>query len=449
VVERGDAGARGGQQRLVAVAVFVVGIAPVGQEGQHEVVAGAGEEVHFEAFDLVGDRVEVGQHRRHRHQRAQRGRHAVAQLEAGQRHRAELAAEAAVHDGHGEVRGWHHGEQAEPEARPGPDAERQQGGDRHGREAAGQRRDHRQVTLDAGGDAQARQPFLEGHAAAELSFERAAPCAEQVLPGVGVAAAQHLVDRQRVVGCCAAARHHRGDDVFFAAAAAARERFDGMAVAVARREVHRPEVADRRERRVDGADALEEVVPVDDCHAAHAGDAVLHGQVGRPLPQQLVGDDALLAAALRRQPFVEPGQRRRDLRIVVAQAHHHLRRERAPQGATRRPGDCRRWTAVAAGHRVAGDRMARHRAAGHRGAQHRGDEIVGGRALGAVADHSLRGAAYVLDEHEPQHDRHRPQLADGQRLHLLVGAHEGDEQFRIEVAVAVGHVGAGQPEHPR
>ena len=45
--------------------------------------------------------------------------------------------------------------------------------------------------------------------------------------------------------------------------------------------------------------------------------------------------------------------------------------------------------------------------------------------------------------------RDRPEFADRQRLHLLVGAHEAAQHLGIEVAVGVGDEGPGQAEHPR
>ena len=45
--------------------------------------------------------------------------------------------------------------------------------------------------------------------------------------------------------------------------------------------------------------------------------------------------------------------------------------------------------------------------------------------------------------------RDRPELADRQRLHVLVGAHEAAQHLGVEVAVGVGDEGPGEAEHAR
>ena len=61
----------------------------------------------------------------------------------------------------------------------------------------------------------------------------------------------------------------------------------------------------------------------------------------------------------------------------------------------------------------------------------------------------FRRAPEVLDEEDPQRDRNRPELADRERLHALVGAHEADERLGIEVAVGVRDERPGQTEDSR
>src|ERR1700676_874755 len=68
-------------------------------------------------------------------------------------------------------------------------------------------------------------------------------------------------------------------------------------------------------------------------------------------------------------------------------------------------------------------------------------------ARGTTAHDACRGAAEVFHEYDPQRDRHRPQLADGQWLNALIGAHETAQCFRIESAVGVRDECPGHAEY--
>ena len=74
---------------------------------------------------------------------------------------------------------------------------------------------------------------------------------------------------------------------------------------------------------------------------------------------------------------------------------------------------------------------------------------VGLLARRSAADDALGRAPQVLDQHDPQRDRHRPELADRERLHALVGAHEAAERLRVEAAVGVRDERPGQAEDAR
>ena len=76
-------------------------------------------------------------------------------------------------------------------------------------------------------------------------------------------------------------------------------------------------------------------------------------------------------------------------------------------------------------------------------------ELVGGLAVGPAAHDPFGESAQVLDVQDAQADGDRPELADGQRLHLLVGVDHPPQAVGIEPAVGVGDVRPRQPEHPR
>ena len=64
--------------------------------------------------------------------------------------------------------------------------------------------------------------------------------------------------------------------------------------------------------------------------------------------------------------------------------------------------------------------------------------------------HDLLGETpEVLHEHQPEGNGHRPQLADGERLHALESADEALQRVRLESAVRVSHEGPGEAEHAR
>ena len=58
-------------------------------------------------------------------------------------------------------------------------------------------------------------------------------------------------------------------------------------------------------------------------------------------------------------------------------------------------------------------------------------------------------APEILDQHDPQGDRHGPQLADGQRLHRLVGEQVAAQRLGVEVAVRMRHQRPRRAKHPR
>ena len=76
-------------------------------------------------------------------------------------------------------------------------------------------------------------------------------------------------------------------------------------------------------------------------------------------------------------------------------------------------------------------------------------ELVGHLPRRPAAHDLLGEAAEVLDEEDAEADRDRPELADRQRLDLLVGAHHAPQALRVETAVGVGDVRPGDTEDPR
>ena len=113
------------------------------------------------------------------------------------------------------------------------------------------------------------------------------------------------------------------------------------------------------------------------------------------------------------------------------------------------PASCsrRRWTRRTANARATANARVhgRHR----RGrpvigeSEHLVGDTVGGLTRLTLEYDPFREAAKVLHEHDAQRDRHGPQLADRERRHVLVGAHEATECVRVEAAVGERDVGPG------
>ena len=73
--------------------------------------------------------------------------------------------------------------------------------------------------------------------------------------------------------------------------------------------------------------------------------------------------------------------------------------------------------------------------------------IASACASAGAAGHDPRcDAPQVLDQHDAQRDGDGPQLADGERLDLLVGPHVASQRFGIEQAVGVGDERPGEAE---
>jgi hypothetical protein len=134
-------------------------------------------------------------------------------------------------------------------------------------------------------------------------------------------------------------------------------------------------------------------------------------------------DDVLRRRPLRVQPLIEPAQGRSHCAILLPEPLDELHRE---GGHQRTPLESRQALCRRSGVTVANaEQLIR--------------QGVGLLARRTPANDALRQASKILDEHDAQRDRHRPQLAHGQRLHALVGLHEPPERFGIEPAVGMRH----------
>ena len=136
--------------------------------------------------------------------------------------------------------------------------------------------------------------------------------------------------------------------------------------------------------------------------------------------------------ALATQAFVQPLQRGRGARVLITQPLGQFRREHFGQ----RPAGARRNVLVQRGLRA----TRRQQVIG---------QPLGIGSHGAARRNLVGQPPQVFHEHDTQGDGDGPQLADVQRLHFLVGSNEAAQHHRVDMAVGVGNVSPGQPEHTR
>ncbi len=232
--------------------------------------------------------------------------------------------------------------------------------------------------------------------------------------------------------CCRSRLQCPLGDIKFGAGRAAGELLDRAAVEVARREIHRGEGAAGVQPVVDQADALEELRPVDVGDQPHAGDDVAHGDIRGAQPLLSVLHHAVDRRALMVQPLLQPAERRRRSRILVAQPLHQLRGEDFRQRL-----------------RGAGQDVGVERGAGFAQGQKPVSQRVGLVPQVAPSGDLVGQPTQILDEDDAQRDGNGPQFADRQRLDTLIGDDEAAQDLRVEVTVGVGDERPGQPEHPR
>ncbi len=421
LVEARDPRPGHGQDVLVAGQGLRGRVRPVGEEGEADVAVRVREVVHLEPLDLLLELGGAGQQGGHDDQGAQGRRHPVAQLEARQGDRRERRRDAAVQQGDRQIRGRKDSCQAEQDQ--GHDARAGGPGGKEGRREKHQRQEGTgaQIAGRRAREIGAQQLARQRLAKSEGLLEGAAAVADEVIAGVASAVILARARRRQ-------RDHARWATSSSVAPRASRELLDGVAVAVAGGEVHRRIADVRLQHGVDQADALEELLPVERGHEAHARDHVADGDVHRGLPLVLDADDVVGRRALGGQPL-GPARRRAGVtpdpdRGGAGRAARRRRSSAAPPRSLERP---RRALSGAAAEARAARPPGRRRPAVPRGSAH----------------DALREAPEILDEHDAQADGDRPQLADGQRLHALVGLHEAAESVRLDPAVGVRDEGPG------
>ena len=228
-------------------------------------------------------------------------------------------------------------------------------------------------------------------------------------------------------------RDRQTRDIDFALQRAARKFFDGAAIKRPGREIHFPKAAALRQFGVDETKALEQLLPIDLGDHPKAGDDVSHGDVDRALSAMHLAHRRVRGEALFGQPLVEPGQRRRELRVLVAQPMHQLDGK-----------GVRQWPVGTASEDGRG-RLGRTAADAEQSIR----KAIGLATRGAAHSDQLGEASQVLDQHDLQSDRGCPEFADGEGLNLLIGVDVGDEHLNVEATVGMRDIRPSHSEHAR
>ncbi len=385
-----------------------------------EVLVLVGEVVDFQLLEQFFDRRVAGEEGRDDDHRAGVFGHALLRLHARQQARGEQVRHVPVEHAQREVAGRDEREQREA-GEHGP-ARAAPVGDEAERRDDERREEPERAEVEEGRVAQdrAHDALARARAVTEDLFEPDHVVADEVVADVRARGLRRR-PRGRVGGQPQrAARHFQ-----FVRAGALRDALDDVAVAVARVEVHARVDARRvfAEQRIDEAHRLEEVAPVERREQPHRGDDVADGDLGGGLPLVFEVDGLLGGEPALVQPALQPVEDGHERRVLVAQALRELDDEGAVEVfvLAEAPGEQR-------GQRLGlpPDRL---------------QQLVGERvrllARRARRDDARGEAAHVLHQREAQRDGDGPQLADGERRRLLVGADEPPQCLRVEAAVGV------------
>ena len=82
------------------------------------------------------------------------------------------------------------------------------------------------------------------------------------------------------------------------------------------------------------------------------------------------------------------------------------------------------------------------------GRQNRVDHGIGQQSLVVALDNLHGQPPHVFDQHNAQRDGHRPQLANHQRLHVLIGPHIARKHRPRHQTVGMRDIGPSQPKNP-
>ena len=379
------------------------------------------QEAHFERLGQVVDALRAVEQRRHHHQRARLAGDAERIVHARQHARHDDQRDHPVDQRHRQLAGGEQQQQRQRQRLPPAQAERLDGGvQRAGRQGQREQQHRAAVGRQRIAAEAALQRIAPRQPHPDRRFQALAARPDQVVADM----AETLVAAGSGTG---GGRQRDGlpGDLDLRRPRQPRHPLDRMAVAVAGGEVHLRMNAGRvaAQRLLDARQRLDEIAPVHRAEQAQAADAVGHRHLVGRLLLALGMHPLLDRRAAFAEALLQPGQRQRERRALALQPARELGHEGARQ---------RRLGARHVGDEQ--DQLAR-RLLGR--LQHAGGPGRGEVAVDAAGGDERADAAQVLDQRQPEHDRHRPQLAEQQRLHRLVGGDEARQRAARQPGVGV------------
>ncbi len=437
LVQRAHALDRGGHDRVVVVGGLRRRVGEIAEHREVQVCLTIGEELHLERLERFVHRVDVGKQRRDHDRRAKLLGYAalLAQVQLRENARWQEGGDELVHDVDGNVhRGEErNGQHREPRGARGRTGQHEHGGEGEHREGD-ERADEHDVRVPQHPSVDG---FSDGGAVPHRSLQLAAPLIDQVVADVPAA---HRVRLRASVAV--AVRGATGEldrlvrDRDLRGMDALGQLLHDVAVGVARRERHAPVEV----RRIFRQHAIHRTLPLDDrlpVHARH-GTQTRDAVRGRDLRERDalrgLGGGLLGAQRIFGDPLLEPedgGHRALRLPELVQEARDEdrIERRRAADELVQRFGE-RRVVRVA-------------------GALYAGGPPVRRLHLLESLEGAEGHAANVLDESQPQHGGHRPQLTDDERRDLLKGAEKELDVPFVDATFGVRDEGDGDLVHAR
>lgn len=326
-VQPGDAIGGEGQQVFVVGKGLAGGITPVGEDGEAHMPLGVGEIMSLDLIELLADALGACQHRRYDQHGPELGRYAVAQVELGQPARTQELGHVSMHDGDGEVGRWDEGEKREHDDGHPALAQERHIGEQKREEKRCDYRDRAEIARRRQRKEPATEPAPEGRPIPDLPFERPAAIVDQPVAEVLLAISSRILRPLREVRSPIEKLFR---DLDLRLAGATRELLDRVSVAVARHEVQ-PRIDARfvpSKGSLNQADILEQGLPVETGHLAHARDDVGHGRMRRELARMLCAHQLVGRGSVFREPPFEPSDDRARCGIAVAKSLDDLHDER-------------------------------------------------------------------------------------------------------------------------